>query len=353
MKFFNLFISVLLLSVGIFAQDQTCQAEIDTEYYCALSTQLGSFCENYVVVMETRANAKNLVRVKVVDSCVDCPTYHVDLSKKAYTTLAEESSGQSDIIWGIYSDSGELIRGPFYNDVTEIAESYGLSENSFIAAFKVLAGRIAANGSSSGTFNITRGPNTIIKKTTVTNSQPTQGTEGEQNNEVPLTEISASPENQVEGEAQNFDVENNDTINYDANAGSDMGKLNNDNDYSEPIVINQSPDSVPVNETDDSKSGSSTVGAIAALSCFGASGVGLVFLKKKNPSKYDELKKKFPEAFSNVKRRASNLRRSKSNGNEAKVTLPTTNNYMPTDNIEDEEVPRITVYDAQDPLHRN
>ncbi|OUM64885.1 hypothetical protein PIROE2DRAFT_8193 [Piromyces sp. E2] len=29
------------------------------------------------------------------------------------------------------------------------------------------------------------------------------------------------------------------------------------------------------------------------------------------------------------------------------ITLPTTHNYLPTDNIENEKVPRITVYDAQ------
>ena len=36
MKLFNLFISVLLLSICAFAQDPTCEAPIDTEYYCAI-----------------------------------------------------------------------------------------------------------------------------------------------------------------------------------------------------------------------------------------------------------------------------------------------------------------------------
>jgi len=363
MKFFNLFIAVLLFSVCAFAQENpTCEAPIDTDFYCALSTELGTFCEDYVVVMETRANAKTLVRAKIVDSCTDCSTYHVDLSKEAFTTLTEGSEGQSDIIWAIFSADGELKRGPFYNVVDEVAESYGLTENSFVAAFKVLASRIAANGSSSGSFNVTRGQNTIIRKTATAEPEATPAVDGE-TVEVPISDIKApvSEEVQADGENAELDGGNDDTIVYDENTGADVNApKNNNQDYDDVIVMHHLKSSSVEDyreadglETDDTQSGS-PVGALAVLSCLGASGVGLVFLKKKNPTKYDELKKKFPEAFSSVKRRASELRRSVSNGKQSKVTLPSnTNNYMPADNIEDEEIPRITVYDNQDSAKRN
>lgn len=348
MKFFNLFITVLLFSVCAFAQESlACQAPIDTEYYCALSSELGSFCEDYIVVMETRANAKNLVRAKVVDSCSNCSTYHVDLSKEAFTTLTEGTEGQSDIIWAIFSADGELKRGPFYNVINEVAESYGLTENSFVAAFKVLASRIAANGSTSGTFNITRGKNTVVRKT-----KDQSNAEGEAV-EFAIDDL----------ESNEFDANNNDSIIYDSNTGSDINKpKNNNQNYDDVIVMNHlKSSSAPVEdyreadglETDDSQSAGSAVGVAAALSCLGASGIGLIFLKKKNPTKYEELKKKFPEAFTSVKRRASELRRSVSNGKKNKDTLPTnTNDYMPANNIEEEEVPRIAVYDNQDSSNR-
>jgi len=271
----------------------------------------------------------------------------------------------SDIIWAIFSSDGELKRGPFYNDIVEVAESYGLSENSFLAAFKVLAGKIAGNGSSSGTFNITRGKNTIIRNTDVEEeTQPIieeleeQLNEGEEGVvEVPISDLKNQVEDvQADGETQNFDNGNDDTIVYDTQTGSDINEpKNNDQDYDNVIVMHHlQAGTAPVTESDDTESAGSAVGVVAALSCLGASGVGLVFLKKKNPTKYEELKKKFPEAFTSVKRRASDLRRSVSNGKQNKVTLPTTTtNYMPADNIEDEEIPRITVYDNQDPKHQN
>lgn len=406
MKFYNLFIAVLLMSLSVFADSldcegedcevQTCNAEIDTEYYCALSAQLGNYCENYVVVMETRADARILVKAKIVDSCVDCPTYHVDLSEKAFTTLTDGGEGQSDIIWGIYSSEGDLVRGPFYNVVDDVANSYELSNSSFIAAFKVLAGRIAANNISYGTFNITRGKNTVIRKV---EEQPTQAPEAEPEaeqeaeqedepenqpeeeqqieaeieldeneeqeiaddatKEIPLSEVQNADQTDVQADNDiNFDGENPDTISYDIKSSDDINTpKGNDGNYENAVILNESSSSVPVEdfrqpdvaENDDSQTGSGAAVSVLAISCVGA-GAGLLFLKKKNPTKYDELKKKFPEAFSNVKRRASGAKNSKTNANQ---TLPTTNNYMPADTIEEDEVPRITVYDNQDPYHRN
>ncbi|ORX46418.1 hypothetical protein BCR36DRAFT_585237 [Piromyces finnis] len=381
MKFFNLFIAVLLLSLSVFAdsldcegddcQVQTCNVDIDTEYYCAISSEIGSYCNNYVVVMETKANAKVLVKAKIVDYCKSCTTYHVSLSRKAYTTLTEDSEGRSDIIWGIYSESGNLVKGPFYNNVDAIAESYNLSNNSFIAAFKVLAGRIAANNSSYGTFNVTRGKNTFIKKTSTDAAQPTtapeetnnndnQNTNNEESIEVPISQVQ-SQEGEVDMDTKNleFDGESPDTITYGTDAGSDFGspKSNNAN-YDETIVLNQ-PSTEGENvaqanlvEGDDSSSSGAAL-SVLAISCIGAGGAGLLLLKKKNPTKYDELKKKFPEAFNSVKRRASSIGRSKKSNENQSVTLPTTNNYMQTTTIEEDEIPRIPVYDNQDPLHRN
>jgi len=352
MKFFDLFIAVLLLSLSVFAQDedQTCNATIDTEYYCALSSKIGNYCDNYVVVMETRADAKILVKAKVVDSCSSCSTYRVNLSKQAYTTLTEESEGKSDIIWAIYSKEGDLVRGPFYNAVDEVAQSYNLSNNSFIAAFKVLAGRIAANDISYGTFNITRGKNTVIRKTEEEATQaPEQG--DDESKEVPIEDLKTEVDADVPAddiEIVDFDGENQDTITYDVNTGSDINTPKNKIVNAEDAVIVDSSSGAPVASEIAGSQGNSgaTLGVVTALSCLGAGGFGLLFLKKKNPSKYDELKKKFPEAFSSLKRSTSK----KSKGG---VTLPTTNDYMPNDTIEEEEIPRITVYDNEDPYHRN
>jgi len=310
--------------------------------------------------METRANAKILVKAKVVDSCSSCSTYRVNLSKQAFATLTEDSEGNSDIIWGIYSKEGDLLRGPFYNAVDEVAQSYNLSNNSFIAAFKVLAGRIAANDISYGTFNITRGQNTIIRKTEEATQAPEEVDEqgddeqvDDENKEIPISDLQTQVDEDVpaDGETINYDGENQDTITYDENTGSDMNTPKNKIiDGNEAVIVDSSStDQVQpaLEEVDDTQGNTgATVGVVTALSCLGAGGVGLLFLKKKNPTKYDELKKKFPEAFSTLKRSASK----KSNGS---VTLPTTNNYMPTDTIEEDEIPRITVYDSEDPYHRN
>jgi len=432
MLFYNIFISFLLLSASVFASNKmtyfgcpdeceaqanpSCGVKIDTDYFCALSSSFGNYCGNYVVVMETRAKAKYLVRAKVVDSCTSCPTYHVDLSKKAFTSLTAASVGKSDIIWAVYSGSGELIRGPFYNTVSEVASSYGLSNSSFVAAFKVVAQKIAANGAATGIFSVSRGENTSVKKTSVlvtkkkvitddlkvakttsarkkvittiikktkaqteapsrtaSSSEPTADTNNDANEEVSVSDITSNTPTEENNEQQNNDEDQGngydgatpDTITYDDQISSNINPPKQNTDlYNDPVVVNNidSGDNdrgAAVNENEDGGNHTgATVGVITAVcgTCVGAGGIGLFLMKKRNPSKYDELKKKFPDAFGQVKSRTSTIRKnisrslSKINNNKS----PSKKQYMPTSTIEDdEEPPRIAIYDNENPIQHN
>jgi len=417
---YNILISFLLFTATVFCSNKmtfygcpeechtqenpSCGNGINTDYFAALSTSIGDFCDKYVVVMETKSNAKKLVRAKVVDTCSSCPTYHVDLSKKAFTTLTEAKVGKSEIIWGIYDGSGKLVKGPFYNSVNNVASSYGLSSSSFVSAFKIAAGKLASNGSSSGNFSISResadsGNTEETKKTTskkvisVTTKITTTAVEkktkvittvivkkpastpapSDNTQEVPANNNTAAPSNNNNNDNNNqstptntdnsataLDGGNNDSVVVDANAGSNVGSPTVNNSPSKsPIVINSSDnadnnsDEVHIGEIDEDREGGgntgATVGVLTAITCIGAGGAGLMFMKKRNPNKYDELKKRFPEALSrsattvkNGLKRSVTKMRGRSSDN---VTLPSHNTYMPADTIGDDGLPRISLYD--------
>jgi len=59
-----------------------------------------------------------------------------------------------------------------------------------------------------------------------------------------------------------------------------------------------------VKEEEDEENSGTSISIITAIggTALGAAGVGLVFMKKRNPSQYEDLKQKFPEAFTQVKR---------------------------------------------------
>jgi len=430
MLIYNIFISVLLLSASVLAsnkmtfygcpeecekqEDPSCGGEIDTDYFCALSTKLGkSYCDNYVVVMETRAKAKKIVKAKIVDSCSSCPTYHVDLSKVAFTTLTDATVGVSEIIWGIYNKAGDLITGPYYNSLSEISSSYDLSENSFIAAFKVAAGKLVASGSNSGDFKVTRGENTSIKKTTTTttkktttttttrttstaqrkvittvikktktqsvvptqvsnddvpsNSDQTSSSSTENNTSsssdntndaVPVSEIVSSKDNENDSEIQNVQIDSAtpDTIVYDIDDASNISApKQNTESYENPGVINTANLSPSDNSrspaiTEDEDTGNNngvTAGLITAVcgTCaFAGGGVGLFLMKKNNPKKFNELKRRTTTIKANISRSLSKI------GGSNK----TKNQYMPANTIEnDEEMARIPIYDNQNPAYHN
>jgi len=401
MLFNKILISVLLLTVSVLASNKmtfygcpdeceaqerpSCGKEIDTEFFAALSTKIGNFCDKYVVVMETKSNADKLVRAKIVDSCSSCPTYHVDLSKKAFTTLTSATVGKSEIIWGIYDRSGSLVKGPYYNSVSKVASSYGLSSSSFISAFKVAAGKLASNGSSSGIFSISRGgegsgsndngktKNTTTKKiisvttriTTTSVQQKTTVTNNE--NKAGATNADQKPTATTNKDDNNSSSSNNgqnqDTIVYDETVGSDIySQSHNIIPSKSPVIykptsVSSGPNEIPIESEIYEEGGNTgaTVGVITAVTCIGAGGVGLLFMKKKNPNKYEELKKSFPEAFTHVKsgitRRASSvkngLKRSvtKMRGRQTNTTLPSHDTYMPADTIGEDGLPRISLYD--------
>ena len=357
------------------------------------------------------------VRAKVVDSCSSCPTYHVDLSKKAFTSLTAASVGKSEIIWAVYSGSGELIRGPFYNTVSEVASSYGLSNSSFVAAFKVVAQKIAANGATTGIFSVSRGENTSVKKSSVlvtkkktiteelavakttsarkkvittiikktkaqteapsataSSSEPTADSNNDANEEVLVSDITSNTPTEENNEQQNNDEDQGngydgatpDTITYDAQIGSNVNPPKQNTDlYDDPIVVDnvnsvENDRSVAVNENEDEGNHTgATVGVITAVcgTCVGAGSIGLFLMKKRNPSKYDELKKKFPDAFGQVKNRTTTIRknisRSLSKINSTKKS-PSKTQYMPASTIEeDEEPPRIAIYDNENSTQHN
>jgi len=416
MLFYNIFISVLLLSISAFASNKmtyygcpeecetqekpSCGKPITTDYFAALSTKIGDFCDKYVVVMETKSNASKLVRAKVVDTCSSCPTYHVDLSKKAFTSLTKASVGKSDIIWAIYDGSGSLVKGPYYNSVSSVASSYGLSSSSFISAFKIAAGKLAKNGSSTGNFSISRDggsgeseevetrKTTTRKEKSVVATTKDRATSTSATSEKPTLAPSddkkSSSKDNKDNKDKSFkenDKDNNDTITYEnekdekdeesKEAISTEPKESEAN--SSPIVIKpDSEDSTPaeknkektketkevgkIEEEEEGGNTGATVGLITAITCVGAGGVGLAFIKKKNPTKYEELKKSFPDAFNHVKtgisRRTTTLkngiRRSVTKMRGRQPTLPITNNYMPAstvDAIGEDGIPRITLYD--------
>jgi len=78
-------------------------------------------------------------------------------------------------------------------------------------------------------------------------------------------------------------------------------------------------------------------------------------MKKKNPNRYEDLKKSFPDAFTHVKsgitRRATSVKNgikrsvSKMRGREPNTSLPSHDTYMPADTIGEDGLPRISLYD--------
>jgi len=251
-------------------ENPSCGISVRT-YFCALSSHFkgySSHCGQYAVVMLTDGS-KRMVKAKIVDSCTNCDKYHVDLSKEAFKAISSPGAGVVNIIYGIYSKDGKKLAGPYENKASHAASKLGISTSSFISAFDANAQKLAASHSYSRDFDVHAGKTTTTTTTTITTKTIT-GT--------------------VNPSASTTPVVNNVNAAKLPNATKQPAQ--------ETKTVSQA---VKENKDDN---GSSVGGIITAVggTMLGAAGVGLVFMKKKNPNQYEDLKQKFPEAFTQVKR---------------------------------------------------
>lgn len=275
-------------------------------YFAALSTDFDyhRYCGDYAVLMLTDGS-KNMVKAEIVDSCGSCEKYHVDLSVLAFKALQSDTSkGVGNIIWGIYSRSGKRLSGPYENNARNAARKHKLSSSrSFIDAFDINAKKLATSSHHTRKFDTSLG-----KKPTTTKAA------------ITTTTKAAIEETQV--------VSLNTTIPEPVNENLPIAKpLPPPEKPEEENLIHEAVKEGDEGEIKNDEKSNYTVGVITAVggSVLGAAGVGLLFMKKRNPTQYEDLKQKFPEAFSNVKRglsrSATKLKRRMTKKNE-RPTIP-------------------------------
>jgi len=331
MKFFNLILLFACLLSFVFADAENyeityygCPDECETQegpacdehmelgkhdYFAALSTEyeFEQYCKKYVVVMLTNGKPK-MIKAKIVDSCGDCSKYHVDLSESAFTALTKKSDGVANIVWGVFSSDGKHLAGPYENKAKQAAEKFKMSKDSFIDAFIENGKKLAASSSHERNFDASSSSHktTTTTKTITTTTTTTTVTATDVNATTAIPEQTTSvvvetpkttpeqPQNEVIKEAINEGEGNTDEEKTDYTAG--------------------------------------IIGGIGGT--LTATGIGLLFLKKKNPSKYEDLKQKFPETFTTVKRGisrgATQLKRKMTKKTPKQPTLPTNNQYVYT-----------------------
>lgn len=81
----------------------------------------GAACGGYLDV----TGPKGSVRVKVVDQCPECAAGHIDLSREAFTKIANPVDGIVPVIWRTVSDPG--LPGPVTVRVKEGSSQYWLA----------------------------------------------------------------------------------------------------------------------------------------------------------------------------------------------------------------------------------
>jgi len=135
MKFNTLFISLLLNFSLVFAQNTEFNAKAfslgkshfckdvkvkrdDKLYYAALAPELmegeTSNCNKYVVAMIADPHSKGkykYVKAIIKDVCLECKVDEIRLSSKSIIDISGRRKGT--VFWGILSDKGEFINGPF------------------------------------------------------------------------------------------------------------------------------------------------------------------------------------------------------------------------------------------------
>jgi len=275
----------------------------DTEYYAAVSSSYDKeLCNTYAIVMGVDPyNSKrgNMIKVKIVDSCRECTRSHIDMSKKAFTHIGEAGSGRFKIIWIGLDRKGRVTREVVYpSSATEnfAKKVYGMSKERFVNMFIRQAKKMVANSETHGYFDKYDVPKTTTTKTTTVAT--TAAAAAATAVEAPVVEdapiAGVGEVNIITGETEDDAI---------PEAAPIVGQSKADDDYYDEKELNELEKGI--NEDENSED-SYTVGILsAALSVSGAAGIGLLYLKKQSPGKYEELKQKFPEAFDNIKRSVS------------------------------------------------
>lgn len=282
----------------------------DTDYYAAVSTTYKKeLCEKYAVIMGVNLdNPKigNMVRVKIVDSCGECERSHIDISKLAFGKIGDVDDGRFKVIWVAADDKGEVFRDVVYpsDDTRRFAEKkFGLSKDKFVSMFKKQALRMIKDHHTEGYFDKYDVPKTTTttRKTTTTAVKTATGS-------APTPAVTENIPN-VGDINISFSEEAGNAIPDNAPIVGQSKVLDpNKTDYTEEeLKFLEDNLAKELEEHDKGKPQSYTAGILSAasFSVAGAAGIGLLYLKKKSPGRYDELKQKFPEAFSNIKRSVS------------------------------------------------
>lgn len=343
------------------SRDRHYQLEED-DFFAALSVDFDfkQYCSSYAVVMLTNGKSK-MIKAQIVDSCGNCSKYHVDLSIAAFTALTRKEDGVANIIWGVFSSDGKHLAGPYENKASKAAENFKMSRDSFINAFIANGKKLAASSSSHRDFDpsissSSSSPKTTTTKTTIkttTTKTTTKTTVKTTTTKAAVTKAAVTKAittttNAVttttkitsnSAQEQIIPVEENNTITevvetevVEAEVPTTIPEPQSQI-QPEENTIKEAFDEVETNneEKPDYTAGIIALGVGSTLS---AAGVGLLFLKKKNPSKYEDLKQKFPDAFTSVKRgisrRATRIKRSMSKKTPKQPTLPTNNEYVYT-----------------------
>lgn len=315
MKAFNLItLFVCIISTALAAKDyqitnygcpRNCDSQkrsscdIDTypvksngvKYFCALSTHLPNYddyCGKSLVLMLTDGT-KNMINVKVVDSCSSCPKYHVDLSVTAFEALLPLRKGEADSIWAIYDSNGKKLTGPYYKSVSSAAKKFGMSEESFVSAFAQNGSKLAKSGSHVGSFSkdVSSVESTTTQKSVSIKIVTKVITKTPFNNTITTTAL--APKQTTTTVVPNI-------------ISSTAAKT-----VPSQTVVNELPEKEIEEKDEDGKGNVDTSIGVIAIGggILGAAGLGLLLMKKKSPGTYDGIKQKFPEAFSQLKRGVS------------------------------------------------
>jgi len=359
----------------------------DTDYYAAVGTLYNKkLCGAYAVVMGVEKDSKHdgkfdgkMVKVKIMDSCRECKESHIDLSKHAFGKIRDHNKGDLYIIWLAATSDGDIKRDVVYpSSLTEefAKKVYGMSKSEFVSAFKKQALRMIKDREYTGDFNKNDVPRTTTKAATTTtvaataSSKPVvTGSKSLPAKSIPTASAVATPDVVDEPIAGVGDItiitgQTNDTT--IPNEAPIVGKTKT----VDPNKTDLTDEDIKVIESQfkdkENEDGSYTVGVLsAALTVSGAAGIGLLYLKKQSPGKYDELKEKFPEAFANVKRSVSrsatsirrgltrSVTRSKSNNKKTNNKVSRHGNHsnenyreLPQYMFGKDGLPRYTLYDA-------
>lgn len=317
----------------------------NTDYYAAVSREYDKdLCDTYAVAMAVDNKDSSflgkMVKVRIVDSCGECERSHIDLSEDAFNSVRKKGDGIFPVIWVAADKNGNVHRDIVYpSSKTEkfAKEYFQLSKTDFVNNFKSQALKMIREGITHADFDkyvprTTTKKTTTVPKTTTTVRKTTTTVAEAKVTEAPEvkkeeTPVEDTPVEEVPVDDAPVETAAIDDIDVDVPAVAGLGDITieteESNDKSVPVeapIVGHTKVIDP-NKTDytdeeikvlesqfpDEEEGSSYAAGILSgvFAVSGAAGVGLLYLKKQSPGKYDEIKQKFPEAFDNIKRSVS------------------------------------------------